>query len=196
MEEIKLLEEQLTKISKRIFSLPNLVWDSEYHVDEEATSKVCSEYTRLVEEYERLAIKLNNIKHKGEKIMIRKEVEKLRGTVFTPEELEEVIIPMLSASNLKEEKNKFEPTDNYSSFVAEMADKIEQRKHQINDCFFHKKPYYMYLSRTVCYGKEKDALFIAKQSFKLAGYDPDKYNFDAGAREYYPDMEITITVKD
>lgn len=129
--------------------------------------------------------------------MIRKEVEKLRGTVFTPEELEEVIIPMLSASNIKkEEKNKLELTDDQSSFVAEMADKIEQRKHQINDCFFHKKPYYMYLSPTVCYGNKKDAVFIAKKSFMLAGYDPDKYNFDAKVKKYSFDIEITITVKD
>lgn len=34
------LEKQLTKISKRMFSLPNLVWDNEYHVDEEETAKV------------------------------------------------------------------------------------------------------------------------------------------------------------
>lgn len=59
-----LLEEQLNKINKRMFSLPNLVWDSEYHVDEEATSKVCPEYTRLAKEYERLATELNTLKNK------------------------------------------------------------------------------------------------------------------------------------
>lgn len=56
------LEEQLTKISKRMFSLPDLFWDNEYHVDEEATSKVCPEYGRLVKEYERLATELNEIR--------------------------------------------------------------------------------------------------------------------------------------
>lgn len=33
--------------------------------------------------------------------MIRPEVEKLRGTTFTEEELKEVILPMLAADNLK-----------------------------------------------------------------------------------------------
>lgn len=55
----QLVEEQLDKIRKQMFSLPNLVWDDKYHVDEESTSKVCPEYTRLVKEYERLATKLN-----------------------------------------------------------------------------------------------------------------------------------------
>lgn len=59
-----ILEEQLTKISKRMFSLPNLVWENEYQVDEEATAKVCPEYTRLEEEYEKLATELNTLKRK------------------------------------------------------------------------------------------------------------------------------------
>lgn len=63
--ERELEEEQLTKISKRMFSLPDLVWENEYHVDEEATSKVCPEYGRLVKEYERLATELNNLKHRN-----------------------------------------------------------------------------------------------------------------------------------
>lgn len=51
--------EKLDDIRKRMFSLPDLVWENKYHVDEEATAKVCPEYSRLVKEYERLATKLN-----------------------------------------------------------------------------------------------------------------------------------------
>ena len=59
------LEQQLSKINKRMFSLPDLVWDKDckYHVDEEATVKVCPEYTRLVDEYSKLATELNKLRH-------------------------------------------------------------------------------------------------------------------------------------
>ena len=40
--------------------------------------------------------------------MIRKEVEKLRGMVLTPEELEEVILPLVAAT--KEEKKHWKLT--------------------------------------------------------------------------------------
>lgn len=53
------IQRQLDDIRKQMFSLPNLVWENEYHVDEEATSKICPEYVRLVEEHKRLATELN-----------------------------------------------------------------------------------------------------------------------------------------
>lgn len=57
------LEEQLSKINKQMFSLPDLVWENDYRVDEEATAKVCPEYTRLVDEYNKLATELNKLRH-------------------------------------------------------------------------------------------------------------------------------------
>ena len=57
------LEKQLSKINKQMFNLPGLVWESDYRVDEKATAKVCPEYTRLVDEYARLATELTKLKH-------------------------------------------------------------------------------------------------------------------------------------
>lgn len=83
-----------------------------------------------------------------------------------------------------------------TTFIAKMADKLEQSRHEINDTFIHRRPYYMVISPTACYGNWKDALFIANQIFKLAGYNPDKYNFDVEFDEYSADFVITITVKE
>ena len=57
------LEKQLSKINKQMFSLPDLVWENDYHVDEEATALVCPEYVRLVVKYDELATELNKLKH-------------------------------------------------------------------------------------------------------------------------------------
>lgn len=61
-----LLQRKLDKLRKRMFTIPGLVWKSKYQVDEEATAKVCSEYTRICEEYKRVATELNRMKHRGE----------------------------------------------------------------------------------------------------------------------------------
>lgn len=58
-----ILEKRLSKLGKQMFSLSDLVWDSKYHVDEEATAKVCPEYFKVCEEYERTANELNELKH-------------------------------------------------------------------------------------------------------------------------------------
>lgn len=42
-----------------MFNLPGLVWENEYKVNEEATSKVCVDYIRLRDEYRCLANEYN-----------------------------------------------------------------------------------------------------------------------------------------
>lgn len=47
--------------------------------------------------------------------MIREEVEKLRGVLFTPEELESVIIPAVEATTEEKKLWKIGYTDNYNT---------------------------------------------------------------------------------
>lgn len=79
-----------------------------------------------------------------------------------------------------------------TSFIVMMADKLERHKHEIDYTFFHKKPYYMAISPTSCHGNWKDARFIAVETFKAAGYDPSKYNFDVEATN---DGSFIVTIK-
>lgn len=53
------LEKRLEKLRNRMFNLPGLVWENEYKVNEEATSKVCVDYIRLRDEYRCLANEYN-----------------------------------------------------------------------------------------------------------------------------------------
>ena len=58
-EENMKLEKRLEKLRNRMYNLPGLVWENEYKVDEEATSKACIDYIRLRDEYRYLANEYN-----------------------------------------------------------------------------------------------------------------------------------------
>lgn len=60
------LEKRLEKLRNQVYNLPGLVWENEYKVDEEATSKACVDYIRLKDEYRRLANEYNR-KHRKNK---------------------------------------------------------------------------------------------------------------------------------
>ena len=57
------LEKRLEKLRNRMYNLPGLVWENEYKVNEEVTSKACVDYIRLRDEYRRLANEYNR-KHR------------------------------------------------------------------------------------------------------------------------------------
>ena len=64
--------------------------------------------------------------------------------------------------------------------VAILADEIEQQKHRIAWSFFHGYDHRVVIDPVWC-NNWKDARFIAVKAFKLAGYNPDKYDFDVKA---------------
>lgn len=95
----------------------------------------------------------------------------------------------------KEENEEEHEADGQILFISKMADKLQQHKHEMNCTFFHKKPYYMVVSSSDYCRNWKDALIIAKETFKLAGYDSEEYNFEVKVN-YSGNFEITITVKE
>lgn len=111
--------------------------------------------------------------------MIRPEVEKLRGMVFTPEEMDEIITPILNDSRNRTyvEEDTVAP----GSDVAILADELETQKHLIAWRFLHKTPHIMEISPMWCCNR-KDARFLAVEAFEVAGYDPSKYDFDVKAK--------------
>ena len=132
--------------------------------------------------------------------MIRKEVEKLRGLVFTPEELEDVILPIVAASkgSPDEEKSALEVLDgmkyspNYDlglyDTIINMGYKLKEHKNEIDKAFKSDKSYYIAFGRSV---HLDDIIMAAKEAFLCAGYNPARYNFEQCLYEgaYFVDVK-------
>lgn len=121
--------------------------------------------------------------------MIRKQVEKLRGLVFTPEELKEVIFPAIVSSKEKEEKSAVNTFDSWKFFpdydlglydtIITMGHKLSGRKAEIDKAFKSDGTYYVCFGRSV---RLDDLINATKEAFLCAGCNPARYNFEL---EYY-----------
>lgn len=80
------------------------------------------------------------------------------------------------------------------SDVAILADELEKQKHLIAWRFFHKTSHIMEINPMWC-GNWKDARSLAVEAFKVAGYDPSKYNFDVKAKTD-DGFRVVVTVND
>lgn len=90
-----------------------------------------------------------------------------------------------------------EKIDQHELLIEELADQLEQSKCKIKHLFSINKPYYIYVHKVSCLGcSPEDAVNIAVSSFRLAGFDPDKYNFDVMAPKYSTKYTVTITKND
>lgn len=89
-----------------------------------------------------------------------------------------------------------EKIDQHELLIGELADQLEQSKCKIKHLFSINKPYYLSVNKVDCFGcSAEDAVNIAVSTFRLAGFDPDKYNFDVMAPKYSTEYLVTITVK-
>lgn len=89
-----------------------------------------------------------------------------------------------------------EKIDQHELLIEEFADQLEQSKYKIKHLFSKNKPYFIYVYKVSCFGcSSEDAVNIAVSSFRLAGFDPDMYNFDVMAPKYSSKYMVTITVK-
>lgn len=132
------------------------------------------------------------------------QLDKLRGYPLDDEDVKYVIDvfgPMLAehgihfCKNISPTADEREITADESTFIAQTADKLIQHKWEINNTFRLKNIYCMSLTPAYCHENRKDALFIAKESFQLAGYNPDNYNFAVVYDKVQDEFLVTITVK-
>ena len=88
----------------------------------------------------------------------------------------------------------------HEQFVANFADTIERSKHSIKHELSHKGSTYLTVPPTACIGCvgswDLYATKLATRAFELAGFDPNKYNFDVSRSRPWDDYKITITVKE
>ena len=131
------------------------------------------------------------------------QLEKLRGYPLDDEDVKYVIDvfgPMLAEHGIHFSKN-VSPTadehndDDESIVVTQLADRLSQHKFEIINMLRLKKPYYIYIIPEDCHGNPKDALFIAKESFKLTGSDPDECNFTVDYDKFNKMFKIAMTLK-
>ena len=87
----------------------------------------------------------------------------------------------------------------HEQFVANFADQIERAKHSIKHELSHEGSTYLTVPPTACIGCVGSwdiyAIKLAMKAFELAGFDPNKYNFNVSQPRPWDDYKITITIK-
>lgn len=81
------------------------------------------------------------------------------------------------------------------SYVAILADDLEKQKHLIAWRFLHKVSHIMEINTMWC-GNWKEARLLAVEAFKVAGYDPSKYDFDVIDKTAYGFIRVVVKVKE
>lgn len=105
---------------------------------------------------------------------------------------------MKQIQQLVEKRKKTVGKDTVASVsdVARLADELEQQKHLIAWRFLHKIPHIMDVNRIWCGNwNEAQARSLAVEAFKVAGYDPNKYDFDVRAKTANG-FRVVVTVKE